>query len=863
MKTAILLLALSLLSGTTAYAEVPFFKSKKTKKETIAEKKVSAYDKLFASPHPTAKGFITLHKLKNKLYFELPLNLLQRDMLLGSTVSEVSDNGNAIVGSKPSTPIHFRFHKVNGKINMAVVQTGNISDNDSRINAAMKLNNIDAILQTFDIAAYNNDSSAVTFDVTDLFVGDNKLIEPFDKYSTNLSGGRKRNTSFKKSLSYIEGIKSFKDNLSIRSCLSYTYSLTGGKGKKVEDAPFTAKMTRSILLLDSVPYRPRIVDSRIGIFPTDKKVYSAAKQNTREIYYANRWRLEPSDTAAYMAGEKVTPTKPIVFYIDSCFPEAWKKSVFAAVRQWNEPFEKIGFKNAIEAREFPKNDPEFDADNLKYSCIRYAPIAIENAMGPSWVDPRSGEILNASVYLYHDVVKLLNSWLFIQTSQADKRTRHSLIPSEVLEDGLRYVVSHEVGHCLGFMHNMSASSVVPVDSLRSASYTQKYGTTTSIMDYARFNYVAQPGDMEKGVAMMPPHFGLYDYYLIRWNYTPVLSAKTPEEEYKITSEWITKATADPVFRYGKQQSEILDPRSQTEDLSDDAVKASGYGISNLKYILSHMNEWLKNEDDDYSHRSDLYDGIIMQYLTYMMHVYHNIGGIYLQEKHVGDPVETLLIEDKAKQKEAMDFFLKQLAEMEWIDNANILQVLPLVGSPADVLRNVLMKQLMAAPGRVEFAASKAGSKGYGVEECMDDIYQFIWKPTIQNKTLTNAQIKMQNAFIVHLAKTAGIKWNQNAKSLTSGNGYEAEFLQHLSDVAAKPCGCGECFQSSVAGLFNPIAGFDEPMAEYFVPRSQDSMCYGYFLRIRDLLEKHQNSGDKNTRMHYALLLRQIKNALNR
>ena len=274
-------------------------------------------------------------------------------------------------------------------------------------------------------------------------------------------------------------------------------------------------------------------------------------------------------------------------------------------------------------------------------------------MGPSWVDPRSGEILNASVYLYHDAVKLLNSWLFIQTSQADKRTRHSLIPSEVLEDGLRYVVSHEVGHCLGFMHNMSASSVVPVDSLRSASYTQKYGTTTSIMDYARFNYVAQPGDMEKGVAMMPPHFGLYDYYLIRWNYTPVLSAKTPEEEYKITSEWITKATADPVYRYGKQQSEILDPRSQTEDLSDDAVKASGYGISNLKYILSHMNEWLKNEDDDYSHRSDLYDGIIMQYLTYMMHVYHNIGGIYLQEKHVGDPVETLLIEDKAKQKVPM------------------------------------------------------------------------------------------------------------------------------------------------------------------------------------------------------------------
>ena len=706
------LLVFSMLGGAVS-ANAISFKRKKTKKKESVEKEKTAYDKLFSSNHLKAEGFITVHKVKEKVYFELPLSLLKRDMLLGSAVTEISDNRNAIIGSKPTEPIHFRFEKLNNKICLSAIQTDNVSgDNDNRLKTAIALSNMDAILQAFDISAYNNDSTAVVFDVTGFFVGDNKLMDPFDKYSANMSRGRKRSTSFQSSKSFVDGFKAFKDNISVRSCLSYTYSLTGGSGKDIKDEPLTAKVTRSILLLDSVPYRPRLMDSRIGIFPTIKKEYSATKQTMRAIYYANRWRLEPSDLKSYVEGKKVTPVRPIVFYVDSCFPDSWKASIFEAVNQWNEPFEKIGFIQAIQAKEFPKDDPEFDADNLKYSCIRYAPIAIENAMGPSWVDPRSGEILNASVYLYHDVIKLLNNWIFIQTAQADKRVRHKIIPREVMDDALRYVVSHEVGHCLGFMHNMSASSVIPVDSLRSPSFTQKHGTTTSIMDYARFNYVAQPGDMERGVRMMPPRFGLYDDYLIRWNYTPVPEAKTEEEEYAITSKWITDLSGDPVYRYGKQQSDILDPRSQTEDLGDDAVKATQYGVKNLKYILANLNQWLDKEDNDYKHRSAIYDGIIMQYLTYMLHVYHNIGGIYLHEKLVGDKVEALESEPKEKQKEAMSYFLEQLETMDWLDNSDVLDKLPMVGKPSDALRNVLMKLLMAAPARVEFSALKAEGDKY-------------------------------------------------------------------------------------------------------------------------------------------------------
>ena len=856
------LLVFSILGGSVSANAISFKRKKPKKKETI-EKEKTAYDKLFSSNHSKAEGFITVHKVKEKVYFELPLSMLQRDMLVGSTVTEISDNKNAIIGSKPTEPLHFRFEKLNNKVCLSAVQTNNVGDdNGHRLKAAIEMSNMNAILQVFDISAYNNDSTAVVFDVTDFFVSDNKLMSPFDKYSVNTSGGRKRLTSFQSNKSFIDSFKAFEDNISVRSCLNYTYSLTGGKGKDIKDEPLTAKVTRSIILLDTIPYRPRLMDSRIGIFPTMKNEYSAAKQTTRSIYYANRWRLEPSDLRGYIEGKKVTPIKPIVFYVDSCFPESWKASIFEAVNQWNEPFEKIGFTQAIQAKEFPKDDPEFDPDNLKYSCIRYAPIGIENAMGPSWVDPRSGEILNASVYLYHNVIKLLNNWLFIQTAQADKRVRHKVIPREVMDDALRYVVSHEVGHCLGFMHNMSASSVIPVDSLRSPSFTQKHGTTTSIMDYARFNYVAQPGDMERGVRMMPPYFGLYDDYLIRWNYTPVPEAKTPEEEYAITSKWITDLSDNPVYRYGKQQSDILDPRSQTEDLGDDAVKATRYGVKNLKYILANLNQWLGEEDVDYTHRSDIYDGIIMQYLTYMLHVYHNIGGIYLHEKLVGDKVEALQVEPKEKQKEAMNYFLEQLATLDWLDDENVLKVLPMVGKPSDALRDVMMKLLMKAPARVEFSALKAGKEeGYDVDECMNDIYTYIWNPTIQGRKLSATQMKLQNLFIKHLASTAGIRLSKDTKSLKSEEdawGQLAAF-HHKTGVGHKGC----CCASDLGRMFNPVAGFDEPMAEYFIPKNQDSMCYGYFLRIRNLLNSRKQHVDKDTRLHYQLLLHQMNNALNR
>lgn len=862
-KNYILILLVLAFGGSAMHGFASDWSKKKKKAKTEASLPIaSAYDKLFGEKHLIAKGFISIHKLKEKVYFELPVTLFKRDMLLGSTVTEVSDNQNVIVGSKPTSPLHFRFEKLNNTICLSAIQTNNIqTEGDPRLEAAIAQSNIGAILSAFKILAYNNDSTTVVFDVTDFFAGDNKLLTPFDKNSANLGRGKKRSEVFQSSKSYIDTIKAFDDNLSLRSCLSYTYSITGSKGADVTDQPFTALVTRSIILLDSVPYRPRITDSRIGIFPTQKTVYSAREQRTKTIYYANRWRLEPSDSAAYARGEKVSPQKPITFYIDNCFPEKWRTSIHEAVEQWNEPFEEIGFKNAIRALDFPVGDSTFDPDNIKYSCIRYAPIAIQNAMGPSWVDPRSGEILSASVYIYHDAIKLLNNWLFIQTSPADKRVRHTVIPEEIISDGLRYVVSHEVGHCLGFMHNMSASSVIPVDSLRSPSFTQKYGTTTSIMDYARFNYIAQPGDFEKGVKLTPPRFGEYDRFLVKWNYTPLPQVRTAEQEYAITAEWISQLSGNPVYRYGKQQSDILDPRSQTEDLGDNAVKASQYGIKNLQYLLKHLNEWVGEEDIDYSYRADIYDGVIVQYLTYLMHVYGNIGGVWLHEKHVGDQVEALQSVPRTKQKEAVDFLLQELSSLDWIDQPDIIQKLPLMGSPAEVLRNILMKALIAAPEKVEFSALKAGEDAYTVNQCMNDIYRYVWAPTIAGRKLSSTQIKLQNLFIRYLASTAGIRWSKDMKALTHENDFN-RWMENKVEIAYSSFNyCTSDLRNHLA--LNMLASYDEQMPEYFVPKNQESLCYGYFLRIRDLLRSQNNHRDEATRLHYQLLLHQMNNALNR
>jgi hypothetical protein len=851
---SVLVLCAGMLLPTPAEAIWPWKKKKTTEvaADTAQVSKNPRYDKLFkGKKYETARGMITLHKVNGKLYFELPVQLLGREMLIGSTVSEISNSNDAIIGSKPQAPLHVCFTKTDSLVQLRAINSDYVVT-DSHIDRAVKQSSIGAILKNMKIEAYNNDSTAVVFEITDFFLGDNKKMTPFSPFAAN--AGYERSETYKNELSYLTQIKAFSDNVVIKSCLSYVYTLTNytSGATVVKDRPFTVVMTRSIVLLPEKPYRPRMADYRIGVFFTERMQLGMNAATSAPVYFANRWNLAPSDTAAYRRGEKVEPVTPIVFYIDNAFPEAWKPAIFEGVNQWQELFEEIGFKNAIRAKPFPVDDPEFDPDNIKYSCVRYAPVNIQNAMGPSWVDPRSGEIFTASVYVYHDVLKMINNWLFLQTSPADADVRNPKVPEEKLFDGLRYVIAHEIGHCLGFMHNMSASAVIPVDSLRSPSYTAQHGTTTSIMDYARFNYVAQPGDKERGVKLTPPRFGEYDRYLIKWTYTPVFDAASAEEEAAITTAWISEAIKNPVYRYGKQQIYlVIDPRSQVEDLGDDAVAASKYGIKNLKYIMANFDQWIIEGDEDFTFRTTMLMEIINQYARYCAHVYHVVGGLYMNEVKTGDDLPHYENVPAAKQIEALNYLFELYGDQDWLDNKAYLRKLPLLGSPKNAVENYLSKLIVRIPFRVA-NFSDVSWKSFSFRESADKVYDFVWKSTLQGRVPTKSEMLLQRQYVTQMMEAGGFQMPSNKQTITLA-------IHHDHHGA---CLCGTCHdENELHGKFvySPVAGFEwVPRAIFNIGQITVADMYAYLVKAKRLLAGKALAAQGQVKAHYELLLKQIE-----
>lgn len=712
-----------------------------------AEKKetggIQPYDKVITAKAVTDDGLFKVHKIDDKYFYEIPDSLLEREMLMvtriARTATEIGYGGENVNNQV------LRWQKKEKKVLLRVVSYNNVASEDSPMALSVRNSNFEPIMQAFDIKAFGKDSSVV-IDVTALFTKDVPAIGFDDRRRKQF-----KVTSLDESRSFIEHIKSFPINVEARHVLTYK---AGEAPSNAGVGSITLEMNNSMVLLPKKAMMPRLQDDRVGFFAQSQVDYGQDAQKAVRTSYIRRWRLEPKDLEAYKRGELVEPKKQIVYYIDPATPDKWRPYLKQGVEDWNKAFERAGFKNAITAKDAPtkEQDPDWSPEDARYSVIRYFASDVQNAYGPHVADPRSGEILESDIGWYHNVMNLLRNWFFIQTAAINPDARGVKFKDEVMGRLIRFVSSHEVGHTLGLPHNFGSSFAYPVDSLRSASFTSRSGTAPSIMDYARFNYIAQPED--KGVSLMPD-VGEYDKYAVMWGYKYLPDAKTPEEEKAILNKWITDRANNPVYFYGRQTGNPMDPRSQSEDLGNDAMKASTYGVANLKRIVPNLIEWTKEEGKDYDDLAELYGQVLGQWSRYNGHVRANIGGVYDTPKSYEQTGNVFVPVPKDIQKKAMAYLQKEtFATPTWMLDQNILKKIENAGS-LERVRGAQVGTLnnLLDPGRLARlieAEAALGNATYTPLEMLADLRNGIWSELAAGRTIDAYRRNLQRAHIERL-----------------------------------------------------------------------------------------------------------------
>lgn len=712
------------------------------------------YKDVITDKAKTSKGLITVHKVDDKYFFEIADSLIGRDIMTVTRFSKTPAGGGIFGGEEVNRQM-VRWEKgPDNKIflrSISIIMTS--ADSTKPIFQAVRNSSADPIIGAFDIKALKKDTLSV-IDVTDYFKGDNQVfsLDPISKQRFKI-------TALQADRSYIQHMRSYPINTEIRTVKTFgvvppTVSLMpvpqiGQYFPASRDAGvITMEFNTSMILLPKSPMRKRFFDQRVGYFASQYSVFGEESQKSDQEVFAVRWRLEPKskeDAERQKRGEAIEPKKPIIYYIDPATPKKWQKYLKAGVDDWQVAFEKAGWKNAIRGEYLDEKD-SLSLEDARFSAIRYFAADIQNAYGPNVNDPRSGEILESHIGWYHNVMRLLRNWYLIQTAAVDPRSRNKNFSDELMGELIRFVSSHEVGHTIGLRHNMGASSATPVEKLRDKNWIAQNGHTSSIMDYARFNYVAQPED---GITDFFPRIGDYDIWAIKWGYSYFPEAKDAKEEKKTLNEWTKEAYKDPRKRFGTEISPY-DPRYQTEDLSDNAMKASDYGIKNLQRILPNLTEWSKEDGEFYKELAELYGNVVSQYRRYVGHVTKNVGGVYDDPKTYDMEGSVFTAVPKATQKEAVAFLNRQVfATPTWLIDPNVLNKINIETGVEAIksIQEATLNSLLLGDRAVRLMETSATNPAnYNLDDLMTDLRGGIWAELKSRKPIDIYRRNLQKVY---------------------------------------------------------------------------------------------------------------------